>query len=249
MPMPSMIRALLLGVAAAAPLWADAQQAQTAKWSHLRAGPAREYPEVLSLSPSTPLAVQGCLSDYSWCDVVAPDNSRGWIYGGNLIYPYQNAGVPVIQYGAMIGLPIVAFALGSYWGSYYQGRPFYRDRPRWDLWSHQHRPTFRPPPPPHRPDFRAPPRPPGVRPGPPIGVRPPGDGRPRPGGGEMRPPGRPGGDIRPPGRPGGDVRPPGRPGGEARPQRPAVPGPQRPEMRPGPRPGGQEGGGRPQRER
>lgn len=220
----SMTRTLLITAAVVlVPLVADAQQAQTAKWAHLRAGPAREYPMVLQLPPNVPLAVQGCLSDYSWCDVIAPDSNRGWIYGGNLISPYQNAGVPVIQYGAMIGLPIVGFVLGSYWDSYYQGRPFYRDRPRWDTWSHRHRPNFRPRPPPHRPDVRPPPRPPGVRPGPPVGVRPPGG---------MRPPGE--------GRP--------RPGGEARPQRPGG-APQRPpESRPGQRPGG-AGGGRPQRER
>jgi uncharacterized protein YraI len=233
-PLPASItgatlRALLCGAAAAlTPLLADAQQAQTAKWAHVRAGPAREYPLVLQLPPNVPLQVQGCLSDYSWCDVIAPDNNRGWIWGGNLIYPYQNSGVPVLQYGATIGLPIVTFALGSYWGSYYRGRPFYRDQPRWDGWARQHRPSFRPPPPPHRPDFR-PPGGPGVRPGPPPGVRPP----PRPG--PQRPPeGRPGPE-RPPG--GGGMRPGPRPGGEGG------------GMRPGPRPGGGEGGGRPSRER
>ncbi len=235
MPIPTMTRTLLLGAAALlAPLLANAQQAQTAKWSHLRAGPAREYPAVLQLAPNTPLAVQGCLSDYSWCDVIAPDSSRGWIYGGNIVYPYQNSGVPVLQYGATIGLPIVTFVLGSYWDTYYRGRPFYRDRPRWNQWSYQHRPNFRPPPPPSRPIVRPPPRP-----GPPIGVRPGGDGRPRPGG-DGRPPGRPGGDA----RPGGD----GRPSGGARPDRPGPPS-RGPETRPAPRPGGGEGGGGRPRER
>ena len=57
-------------LAAAALLWpliAAAQQAQTAKWVHVRAGPAREYPLVLQLPPAAPVSVQGCLSDFSWC--------------------------------------------------------------------------------------------------------------------------------------------------------------------------------------
>ena len=216
-------RVVLLSAAALlSPLVAAAQQAQTAKWVHVRAGPAREYPLVMQLPPAAPVLVQGCLSDFSWCDVITPDNNRGWVYGGNLVYPYNNGSVPIIQYGPTIGLPIVTFVLGSYWGSYYRQRSWYGDWHRWDSWNHQHfRPGFRPPPPPHRPDFRPPPRPPG-------------------GGGGMRPPPRP--PPRPP-----VVRPPPPPrppvGGGARP-----PPPPRPPMtRPAPRPGNAEQGGqRPQ---
>ena len=151
------------------PLAAVAQQALTTRWVHVRAGPAPEYPLVTQLPPNAPVAVQGCISDFSWCDVITPDNNRGWVYGGNLVYPYQNGSVPIVQYGAVIGLPIVTFFVGSYWGSYYRGRPWYGDWHRWDRWNHDHfrpgRPGYRPPPPPHRPDFR-PPRPPDVRPPP-----------------------------------------------------------------------------------
>jgi hypothetical protein len=130
--------------------------------------------------------VQGCLSDFSWCDVITPDNNRGWIYGGNLVYPYQNGSVTIIRDGPRIGLPVVTFVLGAYWGSYYSQRPWYRDRPRWDSWSHRpHRPPhLRPPPPPPRPGIRPPPprpRPPVVRPSPPPRppvVRPPPPPRP-----------------------------------------------------------------------
>jgi len=157
------------------PLAAVAQQAQTTRWVHVRAGPAPEYPLVTQLPPYVSVWVQGCISDYSWCDVITPDNNRGWVYGGNLVYPYQNGSVPIVQYGALIGLPIVTFFVGSYWGSYYRGRPWYGEWNRWDRWSHDHfrpgRPGYRPPLPPHRPDFR-PPRPPDVRP--PPRPRPPG---------------------------------------------------------------------------
>lgn len=232
-------RLFVFSAALLAPLAALAQQAQTTKWVHVRAGPAREYPLVQQLPPATPVAVQGCLSDYSWCDVIAPDNSRGWVYGGNLDYPYQNGSVLIFGYGATIGLPIVGFVLGSYWGDYYRGRSWYGERDRWNRWNHQHfRPGVRPPPPPHRPDFR-PSRPPGA--GLPL---------PRPPGGRPAPPPRPSGEARPPSRAAGEMRPPGG-GGGGRPS-----GGPRPGAGGGgsPRPGGGggerghgEGGGRPQR--
>ena len=219
-------RVLLLGAAALfTPLLAAAQQAQTVKWVHVRAGPAREYPLVSQLPPAAPVSVQGCLSDFSWCDVIAPDGARGWIYAGNLVYPYQSGNVPIVQYGTTVGLPVVTFVLGAYWGSYYRQRAWYGDWHRWDAWNHQHfRPGFRPRPPPHRPDFR-PPRPPGG-----AGMRPP-----------PRPPPRPPG-VRPPPPPRPPVmRPqpqPPRPGG-------ARPTPSRPPMtRPAPRPRDDQGGGR-----
>jgi uncharacterized protein YraI len=195
---------LLLAFTALLPLAAAAQDARSSKWVNLRAGPDRDYPLVARLGPNTPLAVQGCTEGFGWCDVIAPDSTRGWIYGGNIVYPYQSAQVPVISYGAVIGVPIVTFAIGSYWNSYYRNRPWYGNRGRWEN---------RPPPRP--PSFRPPPRPPGFRPPPPPSVRPPGT---RPPG--IRPPGnnRPPPSVRPPGeRPGaGGGRPPGggdRPGG------------------------------------
>ena len=188
--------AVLLG-----PLAASAQQAQTSKWVHLRAGPAREYPLVAQLPPAAPVAVQGCLSDFSWCDVITPDNLRGWVYGGNLVYPYQNGNVQIINHGATIGLPIVTFVIGTYWGQYYRDRPWYHNRPHWT-----HRPPRpRPPPRPPRPEIQ-PPRPPRPE------IQPPRPVQPRP---PVRPP-----QIQPP-RPPAVVRPPA-------PQRPTTRPVQRP---------------------
>ena len=206
-----------------APFVAAAQQAQTSQWAQVRAGPAREYPLVMQLPPNAPVSVQGCVADYSWCDVITPGYGRGWIYGGSLVYPYQNGNVQIIQYGPRIGLPVVTFILGSYWGSYYRQRSWYGDRNRWDSWHHQHfRPGRRPPPPPHRPDVR-PPRPPvgAIRPPPTLPPRPPGVRPPPP----PRPP-----VVRPqPPRPPGNVRPPP---------------PPRPTTRPAPRPGNGDRGDR-----
>ena len=134
-----MIRLLAL-VAFAFPASGYAQQqAVTAKSVHVRAGPAKDYPVVEVLSRGTPLTVEGCLSGSTWCDVILPDSNRGWIYAGNLNYEYGSDSVPILDYGSLIGLEIVLFSVGSYWDTYYHGRPWYRDRQQWvDYSMHQH---------------------------------------------------------------------------------------------------------------
>ena len=113
------------------PAQAQGQAAFTAKTVNLRAGPAREYPVVAVLSPGVQILVQGCLDDFSWCDV-ATGPYRGWAYGGNINYFYQNAYVPLMTWGPVIGIGILGFALDDYWGRHYRNRPFYRERHRWE---------------------------------------------------------------------------------------------------------------------
>jgi uncharacterized protein YraI len=149
-------------------------QAYTNSPVNLYAGPADDYPPVSQLPPGAPVTVMGCVSGYTWCDVATPD-LRGWVYAGNLSYPYQGSNVPILSYGTAIGLPIVTFSIGTYWGSYYRGRPWYNDQQRW---------AHHPPPPPGRggppPGHEGPP--PGHG-GPPPGHEgpPPGHGGPPPG--------------------------------------------------------------------
>jgi uncharacterized protein YraI len=164
----------------ALPAAAVAQQsaAYTSRPVNLRAGPARDYPVVAQLAPGTPVTVMGCISDYSWCDIALP-NLRGWAWAGNLSYAWQGNNVPLLSYGTTIGLPIVTFSIGSYWNNYYRGRPWYRDRGRWE-----HHPQPRPQP---RPTH-GPMRPPGNSGH--FGNRP-GNG-PQMGHGGGRPPGNPG---------------------------------------------------------
>ncbi|MDR0479118.1 MAG: SH3 domain-containing protein [Burkholderiaceae bacterium] len=164
----SWIRNAALVAAIAMPLAAAAQQAVVSAGGNLRAGPDRTYPLVAQLAPGTPATVMGCVSSYSWCDVVVPGGVRGWLSGGRLGYAYQGVPVPLLSIGAMIGVPIITFSLDSYWGNYYRDRPWY-SQPRW--WGGRRPPSMdgwrRPPPPaatwrPHEPPARW--HPPGVRP-------------------------------------------------------------------------------------
>lgn len=137
---------------------AQAQEAFTAKYVNLRAGPSREYPQVAVLPPNVRLRVYGCLSNYSWCDVQAGPN-RGWLYAGNINYPYRNTYEPILGYGSVLGIGVIGFFVGDYWNAHYRHRPWYPDR---DRWIHRH------PAPPRHPRFSEPhrerPHAPAIRP-------------------------------------------------------------------------------------
>ncbi|WP_064674932.1 SH3 domain-containing protein [Pandoraea faecigallinarum] len=180
---------------------AQSGQAIVNSSANVRAGPASDYPVVAQAAAGMPVTVYGCISGYSWCDIGLP-GTRGWIYAGLLSYPYQGNPVPVLNYGTVIGLPIITFSIGTYWGSYYRNRPWYHDQRYW----HRPPPGPRPPhwgpgPTPRPPGGHYPgnrPRPPGHGAGP--GPKPPGHGA----GPGPRPPGHGGGSgSRPPGGGGG----------------------------------------------
>jgi uncharacterized protein YraI len=136
-----LIKALsvLLAALAAIPATTLAQQLASASgYVNLRAGPARDYPIIARLPAGIDISVIGCLSDYRWCDVIAgPD--RGWVYAGNIVYPYQDANVPLLSYGPVIGIGIIAFDLDHYWHRHYRARPWYRQR---QYWIDRQRPDF-----------------------------------------------------------------------------------------------------------
>lgn len=207
-----LFRGLLLAAALGVPLAASAQQtAYATNQLNLRAGPGPEYPVVGVLAPGAGVVVQGCVAGYQWCDVDAGGPMRGWVYAQYLSYSQSDGAVPFANAAVNIGIPVLAFTLGTYWASHYRDRPWYH-HPQWQ--SHPPRPR----PPSIRPPHPRPP--PGVRPPPPrppVGVRPP---PPRPPG--ARPPPRPQRpDAGPPPRPhpvpgpvpGPGGHRPGRPGG------------------------------------
>jgi uncharacterized protein YraI len=114
-----------------APGVASAQRAFVLDPVDILAGPGNGYPVVARLAPGVRVNVQGCLSDYSWCDVTFGGN-RGWVYAGELGYPSQSGRVPIVEYGPRLGLPVITFSLGSYWDHYYRNRPWYHERGDWE---------------------------------------------------------------------------------------------------------------------
>jgi uncharacterized protein YraI len=107
-----------------------AETAYTTKSVNLRAGPSRDYELVARAPAGVPVDVYGCVDDWTWCDVGVGDD-RGWMYAGNLVYPYQGRRVVILGNGPSFGFPIVTFSIGSYWDNYYRGRPWYSRRSYW----------------------------------------------------------------------------------------------------------------------
>jgi uncharacterized protein YraI len=127
------LKALFLfsAFAVTVPMIASAQQlAYASKPVNMRAGPSSDYPVVATLASGTSMTIFGCLQSYKWCDVVV-GNSRGWVYSGNIVYPYLGRNVPVMSYGPTIGLGIVSFSIGNYWDNYYTDYPWYPQRQNW----------------------------------------------------------------------------------------------------------------------
>jgi uncharacterized protein YraI len=212
----------IIGLAAALPATAMAAEAYTTTAVNLRAGPDADYPLVRWVPEGTEVEVYGCLANYQWCDVEVYGD-RGWMSASYLVYPYQSSNVPIVTYGAVIGLPLVGFTFDSYWHDHYRGRSWYGHRERW---AYRHRPEYHPPryssphysrPPQYRPPQRPPQYyPPAARPPefrPPQVQRPPQyDMRPPPNRTDARPPQRnyqPPQVVRPPSaRPPGPAAPP-----------------------------------------
>ncbi|WP_243429521.1 SH3 domain-containing protein [Acetobacter sacchari] len=126
--------ALSATLLATLPAAINAAHAQTPAFipdgSYLYSGPDPSYPLVGSLQPGTQVATFGCLSGWGWCDV-AVGPLRGWVPGQNIQLPYQGGMGSPMTYGAMMGLPLISFAFGSYWNNHYRSQPWFSDRDRW----------------------------------------------------------------------------------------------------------------------
>jgi uncharacterized protein YraI len=110
---------------------ASAQQyAYTARDAELHAGPAFEYPTVAIILNNIAITVEGCVDGYQWCDVTAGPY-RGWMYAGDVVYPYQGGYYPISSYGPMIGLTVIGFSTALYWDRHYRTSPWYQHRTYW----------------------------------------------------------------------------------------------------------------------
>src|SRR5262249_4480622 len=129
--MISIHRPTLFALAIAAmPAVALAEDAFTMQQTDIYAGPSSEFPQIASLPPNTEVGVAGCLSDWSWCDVTF-SNARGWVWAGDLGYPYESRRVAIIEFGPRLRLPVVTFSINTYWDAHYRSRSFYRERSVW----------------------------------------------------------------------------------------------------------------------
>lgn len=201
---------------------------------NLRAGPSQYYPSIRVISPGTVLELYGCQTGYDWCDV-SSGPYRGWVRAAYLNSTHDGQQVAVANNAALLAIPIITFALYSYWDNHYRSYSWYKRRDYWHNYHyHYHNqgrpPGWRPPPGNKPPGWRPPPdnRPPGGWGGsggsgkPPPGNKPPGGWGGS--GGSGKPPGN-----RPPGGwggSGGSGKPPTGGGGGSRPTRPTpAPGP------------------------
>ena len=119
------------------PLAADAARGYALGGTPIFAGPGNDFPVVAQLGSGVAVNINGCVADYSWCDVSFGPN-RGWVYAGDLATPYRNDRVTVVDYGSRLALPIVTFSLGTYWDRHYRGRNFYGERHQWEQRWHDH---------------------------------------------------------------------------------------------------------------
>lgn len=108
------------------------------RWSTpVYAGPSTGYPTVAYLGAGGTVRLNGCLSDYAWCDVTDGAN-RGWVdadklavYRGNTPYSFNDA-------NGWFTYPIVTFYLNDYWRRHYPSRSWYHQSQRYDRWDWRH---------------------------------------------------------------------------------------------------------------
>jgi uncharacterized protein YraI len=103
----------------------------------MRAGPGIGFPVVDRIPGGARVNIHGCVRGDAWCDV-SWDGDRGWVSAEYLEYFYRNRYVYLPDYVDVVDVPVVPFVLGSYWASYYAGRPFYHRRAYWNNYWQSH---------------------------------------------------------------------------------------------------------------
>ncbi len=103
----------------------------------LRAGPGDGFPVVDRIPGGSHVNIHGCLKGDAWCDVSWSDD-RGWVSSDELQWLYRNNYVYLSDYYDDIDVPVVPFVIGSYWSSYYAGRPFFHRRAYFDRYWRSH---------------------------------------------------------------------------------------------------------------
>src|SRR5258708_19477250 len=86
----------------------------------LRAGPGEGFPTVDRIPGGARVNIHGCLRGTACCDV-SSSHHLGWLSSQYLEYLYPDRYVYLPDYVDEIDVPVVPFALTSYWSSYYAG--------------------------------------------------------------------------------------------------------------------------------
>jgi uncharacterized protein YraI len=107
----------LSSVASAAPGWSSGAM-------NLRAGPGANYPIVAKIPARAKLDVEGCLQDWSWCNVFWR-GKYGWTSGRHVELSYQNRRVPLRDASGDIMPPVIVYNVNEYWDDHYRSMPFY----------------------------------------------------------------------------------------------------------------------------
>ena len=103
----------------------------------MRAGPGDGFPAVDRIPGGSHVNIHGCLKGDAWCDVSWSDD-RGWVSSDDLQWLYRNNYVYLSDYYDDIDVPVVPFVIGSYWSTYYAGRPFFHRRAFYDRYWRSH---------------------------------------------------------------------------------------------------------------
>ena len=134
MRMSGMFVAALLAITPAAAIAAEGMATADV---NMRAGPGTGFPVVDLVPDGAHVDIHGCLKGDAWCDV-SWNGDRGWVSAQYLNYYYNNNFVYLPDYVDVIDIPVVAFALDTYWSDYYSGRPWYHRRAHWRSYWQRH---------------------------------------------------------------------------------------------------------------
>jgi uncharacterized protein YraI len=130
--MTSRLRLLLAFALASCMQLAAAETAIITRSANVRSSPNIAFPTVTWLLTGTRVTVSGCVSSWRWCEVVA-GRDRGWVYSRYLSMPFQGSAITILDAGPALGLPVVDFALGPYWGEHYEQRLWFAQKAAWQL--------------------------------------------------------------------------------------------------------------------
>jgi uncharacterized protein YraI len=78
--------------------------------TNVRGGPGMSFPVTTRVPGGTSVEVTGCVTDFSWCDVIIEDvegSLRGWISSTRLEFSHAGQLVPLWSFHTFFNVPII----------------------------------------------------------------------------------------------------------------------------------------------